>query len=136
MFNLCFVVFAEVVKAQAVFFHVNNFTERCLQGFALCGVKQTFKNGTLHPLPMLHAFPGHTPETLSAGGIFGINVISNQYQHGGFPSFPQKRRIIVKITAQISCKQERLDIRHKAPLDFFLEVWMLYFFALVRLPCG
>lgn len=82
VFNLVLIMVAQLVKAQAVHFRVDQFGQLGLEYGVLCGIQKAFKYGVLHPLPVVYALFGNFAQALAPGGGFGAHVISNQHKHG------------------------------------------------------
>ena len=93
MFNLVFVSFPQVVKAQTVFFLIHDSKKLGLEQFALGCVQQTFKNRALYPLPIIDALPGNLTQASASGGILCIDIVCDEYQHGVLTSIKKADRL-------------------------------------------
>ena len=67
-----FVLFSQVIKAEAVFFCIHDGQQLCLEQLTLGGVQQTFKYGVLHTLPIVDALFGNLAQTSPSGSILCI----------------------------------------------------------------
>ena len=81
MLHLFLVLVAKIVKAQAILLRVHDGQEFGLQHPTLTGIQQALKHGILHPLTVIHALFRNLPQTFTSGGILGVHIVSNQYQH-------------------------------------------------------
>ena len=69
MLHLLFIPVSQITEPQAVLFRVHDGKQLCLQAPALAGIQQTFKHGILHPLAVIYAVLGDTPQPCFSGGI-------------------------------------------------------------------
>lgn len=81
MLHFLLVLVSQIVKAQAVLLRIHNGHQPGLKLPALASVQQTLEHRILHPLAVIHAFFGDLPQTLPAGGVLRVHIVSNQYQH-------------------------------------------------------
>ena len=79
--NAGLVFVAEVIKAQAVFFFVHDGAQFLLELLALRGVDQTFKDGVLHALAVVHALLRDLTQAFPAADVLGIDVIGDEHHH-------------------------------------------------------
>ena len=83
-FRLVFIT--KIIKAQTVYFAVDNICQKCFQCDALSVIQNAFKYRILHSLPVINALPGDLPQAFASGGVLCIYIIGDQYQHS--PSLP------------------------------------------------
>ena len=118
-FGLVFI--SQIIETKTILLLIYQPQKRVLQLAALRGIDNTFKNRILNPLTIISTCFRDFSQPLSSRGIGGTYIIGDQDQHTT-ASLPQKRRILVQVTPQISRKKQSLNIRNQSPGDFLLQV--------------
>lgn len=86
VFDLGFVVVAEVIEAKAVFAFVNDLRQLLLDFKAFCGVHYTFENRVLDSHAVIDALLCNFRKTFFALRRFCVYVICYQYQPNESPT--------------------------------------------------
>jgi hypothetical protein len=99
----------EAIKTQTVDRWVDfcdqSIPERC----PLSRIDFAFEDGILHALPEIETSSGHTAQAAAADDRLSAHVIGYEHEHG-VASLPNKAGIAVKVAAQVSGKELRLQI--------------------------
>ena len=104
MLNLMLRFISEDIEAKAILFSINQGHQFMPEQLELRCIQSTFKHRVLHTLSMRHAGFRHLPQPAPSLSIQCIHIISHKNQHI-ITSFPQKRRIPIKISPNVPCQK-------------------------------
>lgn len=118
MFHFVLPIVPEKVEAKTVLGRLDQREETMLELGPVRRVHLAFKDGILNSLAIVQARLRHTTQSLSSCRRYGRDVVCHQYQHRSINSparlLPEKWRIRIQITPQVSRQQPRLQMREKA----------------------
>ena len=76
-FRLVFIT--KIIKAQTVYFTVDNICQKCFQCDALSVIQNAFKYGILNSSAIVDALLCHFSQPCFAGRIFCVDIVCDQY---------------------------------------------------------
>jgi len=131
MLNVLFVIRAQIIVPQTIRIVINDFFKNTLELNPLRWIYHTFKDRLLNSLTIIGAGFGNLSEPPLTAGTCYHNVVTYKNHHRFLP--PEKWRIPVYITTDITGHKIRLDKKEKADGNRFLYIWMMNLILLAAL---
>ena len=135
MFDAPLPVGTEKIVSETIFCWVDLRLQSGFQSRPLVGIQLYLEHRELNALAKIPAGFGDAPEPPGPAGCRCTHIVGDQ-DHHGIASFPEQRRIAVKITAKVTRKKERLKVRRQANRCALADELVLALFAFALLPGG
>src|SRR5690606_4344245 len=121
MFNPLLPLCSQSIKAQGIMIRIDFFNQSLSQSRPLGGIDFTFKHRILHPLTEIKTCPSDTTQTATSTAVFSFHVICHQHQHIAILLFPDKSGITIKIAAQMTGENLRLNMKNEPKWHILAE---------------
>lgn len=139
VFHALIPLFAQDIDAQAVGLRIDNVEKPGANADKLARIDQAFENRILDALTMIKARLRCPAKSAPSGSRDGGHIVGDENLHKtkrskSLPSFPEKRRIGIKVASQVPGEKPCLQMRHNSPWDLFLKKGMDEFLSFPLLP--
>ena len=121
MLYFSLILVSQIIKSQAIRFFINQRQKFVFQYQNLGCIQNAFENRILHTLSVVYTFFCYLSKSRFSSLILRRYIICNQNQQYFTSLLPQKRRILIKVSANCASQKHRLHVWNQTPRYLFTK---------------